>query len=771
MQIQRFTMHVSSLIALVAACGDMGTAGAARQDAGEVDLSARAPARMTADPLAQRADSLVRAGRPWRATVLLAQALKAPASAAPDVRLAGARAAAAWDGWVEVERILRGAGWLDTSYSGEGRELLTRGDLERGDDALPDARLAVADAGDDASRVVRRVLLARAQDRANLRDSAATSYAAAAARLPRVADWLRLRAAGVTTDSAARWAVLRAIHDPVARTRIAATDAQARERGGDLAGAARAYASAGDEGASFRVASRGARDDAARAALARRIVAFLTSSSNAAEVRQAIEVLDKLGAPVSDADELTIARAAAEHGTAARAVTGFQKVMVTMPLRAADRLLFAGALVRAGRTAEALPVFTGLRTEPSVAPAAAYHEARALVQSGSGAAARTTLRELIAKYPAVQGAAAPALLLLADLQIDDGDLAGASHSLEALVHDFPRASQAPLAQFRSGLSAWGAEPARAGAIFDSLVARHPTDPEASAARYWAARALERGGRKADAERAWHELASQTVPTYYSLLAASRLGAAAWVPPDGADTAAHVAAVDAMASEARTLELLGMDVESRFVLDALVDRAEHAPDDAMAIAQALVSLGDPSRAMRVAAKALEHRAPTRAVLRAAYPVLHEDALVENARRNGLDPAMVAGLIRQESSFNPRAVSVAGARGLMQVMPSVGASIAQGRGYPLWNSALLSEPEVNLELGTAHLATTLRRGTPPARALAAYNAGAARVARWSQRPGADDPELFAEWIPFTETREYVRIVQRNAAVYRALYPGMK
>jgi peptidoglycan lytic transglycosylase len=86
------------------------------------------------------------------------------------------------------------------------------------------------------------------------------------------------------------------------------------------------------------------------------------------------------------------------------------------------------------------------------------------------------------------------------------------------------------------------------------------------------------------------------------------------------------------------------------------------------------------------------------------------------------------------------------------------------------ALLFEPEVNLELGTAHLSGSLRRDTPPERALAAYNAGASRLARWIHRPGSDDPELFTEWIPYTETRDYVRLVKRNAAIYRSLY-GLK
>jgi soluble lytic murein transglycosylase len=95
------------------------------------------------------------------------------------------------------------------------------------------------------------------------------------------------------------------------------------------------------------------------------------------------------------------------------------------------------------------------------------------------------------------------------------------------------------------------------------------------------------------------------------------------------------------------------------------------------------------------------------------------------------------------------------------------VAASRGYPLWNPALLFDPDVNLELGTAHLRSSLRPGTAPATALAAYNAGASRVARWMQRPGAEDPELFTEWIPYAETRDYVRIVQRNAAVYGAMY----
>jgi soluble lytic murein transglycosylase len=129
-----------------------------------------------------------------------------------------------------------------------------------------------------------------------------------------------------------------------------------------------------------------------------------------------------------------------------------------------------------------------------------------------------------------------------------------------------------------------------------------------------------------------------------------------------------------------------------------------------------------------------------------------------------------VIRQESSWQPRAVSRAGARGLMQIMPPVGEAIARSRRYPMWDAALLFDPHVSLELGTAHLRAALAEYSSLPRALAAYNAGGSRVNRWARRTGADDPELFIERIPFTETRDYVRIVLRNVEMYRALH-GLK
>jgi soluble lytic murein transglycosylase len=211
----------------------------------------------------------------------------------------------------------------------------------------------------------------------------------------------------------------------------------------------------------------------------------------------------------------------------------------------------------------------------------------------------------------------------------------------------------------------------------------------------------------------------------------------------------------------------MDAEARFELDALEEAASSSPERIASTANAFVRASQPSRAIRLAQKLVESGQRDARAYRLLYPALDRDEIARNAKANDLDPALVAGLIRQESSFNPRAVSVANARGLMQVLPAVGEEVARGLRFPVWYPALLLDADANLQLGTAHLAAYTKQYGPLPRVLAAYNAGGSRVTRWSNRAGMDDPELFTERVPFVETRDYVRIVQRNRDMYRALY----
>ena len=119
------------------------------------------------------------------------------------------------------------------------------------------------------------------------------------------------------------------------------------------------------------------------------------------------------------------------------------------------------------------------------------------------------------------------------------------------------------------------------------------------------------------------------------------------------------------------------------------------------------------------------------------------------------------------FNPTARSSAGAIGLMQVMPATGRGLARRVGST-FAVTKLREPTYNIQLGTLFMADLLGRYDGRlSYVLAAYNAGPSRVARWRNMPEARDPDLFAERIPFAETRDYVKIVQQNARIYEALY----
>jgi soluble lytic murein transglycosylase len=256
-------------------------------------------------------------------------------------------------------------------------------------------------------------------------------------------------------------------------------------------------------------------------------------------------------------------------------------------------------------------------------------------------------------------------------------------------------------------------------------------------------------------------------SFYASRSARRLGRRPWMPAPAPDHFTAAPVVDSGIRRIAMLEALGMDVEAKFEYDALDAAASQSPELRLTTANALRVHGQTSRAIRLALAAIDAGARDARTYRLAYPLVDRDQLVKLSKAHGLDPALVAGLIRQESSFNPRAVSVANARGLMQVLPSVGQSVARSLAFPVWDGRLLLDADANLQIGTSHLEAFLKQYDGLARALAAYNAGGSRVSRWSRKKGTEDPEVFIERIPFAETRDYVRIVQRNAEVYRALY----
>jgi len=758
-------------VLLAAACSSSHD----QNSAGDVDtppIARDLEAAIAESPDLQRAAAALDSGHPWRATQILAPVLRDTSRRSPAALLLAARAAGGWGGWTLADSVLRTEAWVDTAFGGEGRELLTRAALDRDADttALPLAEAAVHDATNDQVRAVRRVLLARALERNNMFDSAAAVYRAAAGALNPVRDWLLLRVAGNQSDSAARAATFANVSLATAKPRVPWTDAQARERFSDALGAAHVYESLGATVSALRLRLSVASDSAARDTLRIALLHFVRDHAGSSDARSAVDVLDHAFTKLAPADELTIARSAAGSGPVARAVAAFQRASAQPALLTAhDHYLYGQVLARAGRSRDAMAQFDAV-TGPLAADAA-YERARVLLTAGTGDQTRAALRAVAARYPSDVSAASSALYLLADLSTDVSADDAARKIFREVYTKYPNSARASSARFRAAMITWVHDkPSVAARAFDSLAAVMPRSSEATAARYWAGRAWAAAGDRGVARARWRAVLSQDPTSYYALVSARKLDTAGWAPPQRADSFPSIPAVDSAMQRIDLLDQLGMDAEVRFEYDALEQAASASTGRLLATAHAFVEHRQTSRAIHLAQKLLDGGARDARTYRLLYPMIDQDELARDATANGLDPALVAGLIRQESSFTPHALSVAGARGLMQVLPSVGQEVARSLSFPMWSPSLLYDPDANLEIGTAHLAAFSKQYGALPRVLAAYNAGGSRVDRWSAKAGTDDPDVFIERIPFVETRDYVRIVQRNAWMYGMLYGEM-
>ena len=723
------------------------------------------------DSTLRAAARALQSGRPWHATELLEPVVRDPARRTPDAVLLAAEAAAAWGGWARVDALLASETWLDSLQDGRGRTLLARAALERDEAraAAGHARLAMERAPSDRERGARTVTLARALDRLDVRDSAAAAYEAAAEALPEIGDWLRLRAAGVTPDSVDRARLYGDVRGTAARERIAISEALARARVRDFAGASRAYTALGMPVAALEHRLLASPDPASREA-ARAELLRLVASPQHATARAATALLDRAFDSLSAQEQLVVARSAARTGPASRAITGFARAFAAKVGTDADRAAYGDALFASDRYREAAAQYARVAQPRSLAASTAYKRGRALLRAGDAAAARTALARAARTYASEREAAADALYLLGDIATDAGDDVQARAHDRAVAERYPGTDPAPTAHFRAAMIAWVRGDVRvARQELDALVRRHAGSDERNAAEYWAGRAWLRTGNADSARARWRAIIARDPFSYYAMTSARRLGEPVPAPAQAPGEFVRFASIDSAIGRAAMLDRLGMNVEERHEYDGLVEQADSG-ERALATASALLARGRPASAIRIAWRAMERGAPRDSrAMRLAYPVVHESTLVAEARRRDLDRALVAALIRQESSFEPRATSPVGARGLMQLMPRVGEQIARTARFPVWDPALLYDPDVNMRLGTAHLAGLLKRDDEATlvRSLAAYNAGGSRVRRWNARAGVSDPEVFIERIPYVETRDYVRIVLRNRELYRSLY----
>jgi soluble lytic murein transglycosylase-like protein len=442
----------------------------------------------------------------------------------------------------------------------------------------------------------------------------------------------------------------------------------------------------------------------------------------------------------------------------------------------AEALVEAEALLKLGQVDDARAAAARARQGDAAAKdGAAYIDARIAATQGRFGAYRTGLDAL-----GRRGSAPWRERALLDLaKTLEGVPSAATLEAYRRYRLAAGSSADPLAMLREGWAAYElGRAAEADAGFARALAR-PDAPDGvrATAMYWRARLAERAGRGPAAREGYRAVAETFGNHYYGMLAAKRLGLPA--PSAGADVPslddpAKLGDAGRWLSAGRLLVSVGLwDVASpyyRVAVRGAGPRAAAVALEAALAAQDAAALSDAIAFAQLAAGDRDRTRPgdlPRALWRLLYPAPPAEAIVRAARESGLDPNLVAAVALQESAFNPLAVSSAGARGLLQVMPSVGAELAAALRIARFTPGDLFDPATNLRLGCAHLRDYRRRFDSLPRALAAYNGGPARVERWAAGASVDD-ERFVERIPIPETRLYVKRVLAGARLYGIAWP---
>ncbi len=406
---------------------------------------------------------------------------------------------------------------------------------------------------------------------------------------------------------------------------------------------------------------------------------------------------------------------------------------------------------------------------------------------------KIVLEQLRTVYPQTLAYAA-ALDTAGDYFARKNDWATAATYYAPLPASFPRSEWAVEAHWRSAWAAFlSRDAAKAQKAFSDHIALFPDSPHVPAALYWLGRLAEQEGATAEARTFYTKLTGRYVQTYYAVQARARLKAlgtqvtagqsapAAWAGAVTAVSALRPASppaidpcdpqpADPALDRFRILAALGLDdLASSSIQSALEDRPND-PALMLALSRFRLEKGNTAASLLEAVKAFDDfpeydfSVLPQAVWQLLFPRDYWPLVRRQAVARGLDPYLVMGMIRQESAFNPRAISWANARGLMQVLPGTASRSRSGRRRA---AQLLMNPDYNVRVGTTYLAGLNRRFSGNlAEVVAAYHAGEVNVTDWLTARDYRDPAEFLESIPIPSTRIYAERVLRDAEIYRRL-----
>jgi soluble lytic murein transglycosylase len=391
----------------------------------------------------------------------------------------------------------------------------------------------------------------------------------------------------------------------------------------------------------------------------------------------------------------------------------------------------------------------------------------------------TLTRQLVSDFPTSSWAEEALNNLGTHYILQDDDRAAAAVFAE-LYDKFPTGERAERAAWKAGWWAYRNEDvAGTIALFESAAEAFPRSNYRPSYLYWAARAHARLGARDRAIARYQLVHDDYGNSYYGRLASkhltrrSRTAAADQPIPASRQVPEPAATPPPTAAGIRLLLAHGMYDDALAELQYAQRRWGSSPVIEATMAWAYHKKGELRRAIGLMRRAYPqsltadgHELPVE-IRQVLFPLVYWDLIRKHAKARGLDPYVVAALIGQESTFDPRARSVANAWGLMQVVPATGRRLARSLRIRPFRTSSLTNPEINIRLGTLYFSQLAERFGGTHFALASYNAGENRVVRWKAERANMDQDEFIDDIPFPETQNYVKRILGTAEDYRRLY----
>ena len=727
------------------------------------------------------------AGRFWHAARMLRE--EGAAAGTPEDVLLLARAEAGWGNWSAVAELLDGAEWLSDESDAVGFYILGRAWEAQGQWAeAAESYGRYVDLGSlgttrHHASIVRRT---RSLWKSGEREASFISLRQLEPHLG-AQSWTALEIAlGEARDGNASSVedLLGMIEQPLAQLSSWRLLPDALLEAGDLIGATEAFRQAyqqlnGDRRATAAIELAELLLAGGDTATARGLLLEgLEEAPGAFRDRAAAELFD-----LGDTDrELTLelARILDRAGDGRRALTGYDRVValsantidgvsVPLPMRV-ERARLMGTVQT--RQEEAIQEFRAIRdvtTDDRIGGRNLELWAQLRRRQGLDEHVRTLRRWLLEEHPNSSEAAEVAWSRAS--QADSrGELDSALRQYAVLSSNARTHARAGQARMRSGQIYLGrSDRVQAAGVFEGYLEDFPEGRRWQEASYWAGRMRMELGDTSAAEKHIRQIKTRDPVSYYAVIGAELLGELYTMNVSDADDPAIPPWLNRGLSDIDLFTEAGLEQAAVAEIDRLREVARTSKNDMLGLAEGLIARGRTIDGINLgwALRDEGHEWDSR-LIRVAFPLPYLDLIRREAMEWGVDPIILAAIIRQESAFKADIVSRAGAIGLMQVMPPTGAQLARVHGPSDFQEAHLASPEVSLHLGAAYFVEMSARydGVLPL-ILSAYNAGPTRATRWKQYPEISDLLRFTERIPFVETRGYVKNVRRNLGIYGVLY----